>query len=215
MPAVLSDNVKVLRRQDFSLVSSCRFRSQKEASTEFSNSKLVNVCEDVDVGVGVEGCPSRNIGPRPIIPFHIRLENYRNVRKKIFNEEPRISRSTKRIQQFWKKVKKFKKDFAISVLGRPGDVRPYAEVVLLGKNVIGLLDTGASVSCLGSQAALEFLSSNIPYKKLHTTVNTADGKPQHISGVFTTDIVFRGKSLPLTIYVVPNLSQNLILGIDF
>ncbi|XP_059222537.1 uncharacterized protein K02A2.6-like [Stomoxys calcitrans] len=119
------------------------------------------------------------------------------------------------MRKFWKIVKNLKRDFSVSVLERPGDVRPYAEVRLLDRNVIGLLDTGASVTCLGAQAAIDFLGSQIPYKKLNTTVNTADGKPQRIAGVFTTEVVFRNKSEPITIYVVPNLSQDLILGIDF
>lgn len=67
----------------------------------------------------------------------------------------------------------------------------------------------------GSQAAVEFLGSSSPYKKLSTIIKTADGKPQTIAGVFTTDIIFRGNSHPITIYIVPNLSQDLILGIDF
>lgn len=159
-------------------------------------------------------CPTTT-GPRPIIPFHVRLKNYLKVRDRIFNEEPRVARSSKRMRKFWKIVKNLKRNFSVSVLERPGDVRPYAEVRLLDRNVIGLLDTGASVTCLGAQAAIDFLGSQIPYKKLNTTVNTADGKPQRIAGVFTTEVVFRNKSEPITIYVVPNLSQDLILGIDF
>lgn len=119
------------------------------------------------------------------------------------------------MRNFWKKVKAVKKLFAVSVINRPGDVRPYAEVQLLNKNMIGLLDTGASVSCLGSQAARNILVSNEKVRRFNTSVNTADGKPQDVKGVLTTDIAFRGKVVPISLFIVPSLSQDLILGMDF
>lgn len=156
-----------------------------------------------------------NIGPRPLIPFHERLKNYYQVRGRIFNNKNKPSRSSLRIREFWRNVRCLKKTFSVSILDRPGDIRPYAEVQLLGKNMIGLLDTGASISCLGSQAASDFLTSMVPYKALNMSVKTADGKSQRVLGILDTEIVFRGKLASIKMYIVPTLSQNLILGIDF
>lgn len=66
--------------------SSARFIS---AECPAEDPKLLNVVVDVDVNV--DDSPSRNIGPRPLRPFHIHLENYRKARERIFNEEPRTS----------------------------------------------------------------------------------------------------------------------------
>ncbi|XP_059223172.1 uncharacterized protein LOC131996977 [Stomoxys calcitrans] len=206
LSTILTDHVKIFSRSNFPSDT----QPEETHNTEYSNKNY----DTQDNTVIQSTCPTTT-GPRPIIPFHVRLKNYLKVRDRIFNEEPRVARSSKRMRKFWKIVKNLKRNFSVSVLERPGDVRPYAEVRLLDRNVIGLLDTGASVTCLGAQAAIDFLGSQIPYKKLNTTVNTADGKPQRIAGVFTTEVVFRNKSEPITIYVVPNLSQDLILGIDF
>lgn len=155
------------------------------------------------------------MGPSLLVPFHERLRKYYEVKARIFQDEAYSKRSGRRMRTFWRKVKSCKKSFSVSVFDKPGDVRPYAEVLLLGKKFVGLLDTGASVSCLGSQAALEFLDSKVPFKKLGTTVKTADGKPQNVVGVLKTDITFQNKVLHILLYIVPSLSQNLILGMDF
>lgn len=55
-------------------------------------------------------------------------------------------------------------------------------------NFVGLLDTGASISCLGSSAAVNLMTLKTPVRKLNTTVKTADGKPQNIVGVLPTTI---------------------------
>lgn len=212
MSAVLADDVKNILYSTF-----CPDTIKNQSFQEVIHKEPLSVSNQDPNHVTIlsRSSSSSQIGPRPIIPFHVRLSNYNKIRERIFNEDPKITRSNARMRNFWKNVKLFRKNFNISILERPGDVRPYAEVRLLGKSMMGLLDTGASVTCLGSQAAIDFLSSQTPYKKLNTKVNTADGKPQNIVGVFTTEIVFREKSLPMTIYIVPSLSQNLILGIDF
>lgn len=151
----------------------------------------------------------------PLKPLHERLKLYYEALARIFGENSKPTRSSRRMKLFWKNVKSLRRNFSVSVLDRPGDVRPYAEVQLLNKKVIGLLDTGASVSCLGSQAAMDLLNSNEPFRKLNTSVRTADGKPQVVIGVLTTEVDFKGKILPLTLFIVPSLSQNLILGMDF
>lgn len=102
-----------------------------------------------------------------------------------------------------------------SIYDQPHDIRPYADIQIFGRTLTGLLDTGASVSCLGGDAAKEFLNSNIGFRKIRSGVKTADGKIQVVSGFIKTEIVFRGISKILTLYIVPNLSQNLYLGIDF
>lgn len=86
-----------------------------------------------------------------IKPFHVRLKEYREAKERIFGSKRVASRSANRMCQFWKKVRSFKMNCISSVLDKPSDVRPYAEVTLFGEKFLGLLDTGASLSCIGSK----------------------------------------------------------------
>ncbi|KAH8350098.1 hypothetical protein KR084_011774, partial [Drosophila pseudotakahashii] len=85
----------------------------------------------------------------------------------------------------------------------------------LGKNVSGLLDTGASISCIGGSLAKEIISDQSSLKPLRCAVKTADGQSQEIIGKLTTEVIFRNKMKEISFYIVPSLTQNLYLGIDF
>lgn len=93
---------------------------------------------------------------------------------------------------FWNKVKSFRKSCVSSVLDKPSDMRPYTEVVLFGENILGLLDTGASLSCIGSKVAKQYIESGRPYRKLNSVVKTADGRSQKIYGCVETLVSFKG-----------------------
>lgn len=149
-------------------------------------------------------------------PFHIRLAEYNAIRKRIFNELPfKHHRSNERMKSFWSKVKHTRRNLLSAVYDKPGDIRPYTEVLLFDKKIKGLLDTGASVSCLGAQVATDFLQSGQKFKKIRLAVKTADGRSQNVEGIVEANVTFRGESKPIIFYVVPNLAQNLYLGIDF
>lgn len=98
---------------------------------------------------------------------------------------------------------------------KPDCICRYASVILFGNNISGLLDTGASVSCLGSRVAQELLDSNADIKKIRIFIRTADGKDQSVFGCIKTDIIFRGVSKLICLYLVSNLSQDLCLGVGF
>ncbi|KAH8340311.1 hypothetical protein KR074_000319, partial [Drosophila pseudoananassae] len=87
--------------------------------------------------------------------------------------------------------------------------RPFAEVRLLGEIVLGLLETGAAVSCIGGSFAEKFIKSKADFKRKGTTVSTADGQRQQVVGQLTTDVEFKGLSKTHTFYLVLTLSQDL------
>jgi len=66
-------------------------------------------------------------------------------------ETPKLTpfRSQTRRKTFRKQIREEKKALLSAIVGKLGDYRPYAKVSVLRKNVIGLLNTGASVSCAG------------------------------------------------------------------
>lgn len=59
------------------------------------------------------------------------------------------------------------------------------------------------------------MDSEREFRKIKSVVRTVDGKSQDVLGFVETDITFRGEIRPLSLYIVPNLSLNLYLGIDF
>ena len=83
------------------------------------------------------------------------------------------------------------------------------------EEITGLLDSGASVSCLGLNA-LKFLNKlNLAYKPIDRTIFTADGSKQEIKGIVDVLITYEEKTKPIELYVVPSLNQELYLGVDF
>lgn len=151
----------------------------------------------------------------PFKPLHVRIREYNQARDRIFNDCGKKRKSALRMKTFWGRVKIFNRKLVSSILNRPSDVRPYAEVTLFGKRMLGLLDTGASITCIGSDAARNFLESGAPFKKLKSTVQTADGKGQNVVGYTKAFVTFRDSEMPITVFIVPGLDKDLFLGIDF
>ncbi|XP_023159122.1 uncharacterized protein LOC101459516 [Ceratitis capitata] len=141
-------------------------------------------------------------------------------RKKIFNTDNKSTtyrRSSDRCKHFWKRVKKNRKilnRLICSTEHKTFDIRPYAKITILDSEHLGLLDSGAQVSCLGSSLANDVCKQ----KKLrkHTiSICTADGKKQIVYGTIDLNVQFEDKNEVIKFFVVPSMSQNVILGVDF
>ncbi|XP_037899719.1 uncharacterized protein K02A2.6-like [Glossina fuscipes] len=119
------------------------------------------------------------------------------------------------MKKYWRSLKQLKFKLLSSIISNPTDIRPYARVTVFDEQVDGLLDTGASISCVGNALAERILQMNIPFKKMSSTVRTADGKQQKIVGSLKTLIKFKGIENSIELFIIPSLSQSLYLGIDF
>lgn len=93
-----------------------------------------------------------------VIPYETRLKIYNEHRNRIFGNTPgnlitrRKLRSALRHRQFWKRVKTLNTQSSASICSiklKSKDLRPYAEIFMLNGNRLGLLDSGAQVSCIG------------------------------------------------------------------
>lgn len=149
---------------------------------------------------------------------------YQKAKYRIFNEEilsenkSKVKRSTKRYREFWKKVLRNRKNICSAIISDKSkfDLRPFATIRIFDEDVVGMIDTGATVSCIASDYARKFLSEGKrPFQKFKVFLKTADGKEHATVGSVTTVISFRGKSEKQTFLIIPNLNQNLYLGIDF
>ncbi|KAH8320323.1 hypothetical protein KR067_013070, partial [Drosophila pandora] len=68
------------------------------------------------------------------------------------------------------------------------DTRPYAIVRVLDREVKGLMDTGAAMSCIGGRFAKEILGNGMPVRRVFSNVSTADCSKQNIVGRIKTGI---------------------------
>lgn len=163
---------------------------------------------------------------KPLIPYHERLLKYQEVRNRIFCEEFTLKaastksqkRDTKRLREFWKKVVSDRRALKLSIdsIERiDGDIRPYIKLELFGMNLLGLIDTGASITCISGLAARSFLDKDIPYKRLNEFVTAAGGKRYHVLGYLYTSVKFHGLQEKIRVYIIPDLKQDLYLGFDF
>ncbi|XP_067614213.1 uncharacterized protein PIP4K isoform X3 [Eurosta solidaginis] len=157
----------------------------------------------------------------PLKPLHERIRNYIEARNRIFQDrsEPNKSsiktkRSTLRLRRFWKAIKDRKKVLISSILNEE-DARYYAKVKLLDREMFGLLNTGANISCIGSSLAKEDLLNLSEFRKFKSNVKTADRKSQTITGYLDINIEYKAKIKRIKLYIIPSISQNLILGNDF
>lgn len=99
---------------------------------------------------------------------------------------------------------------------RREDPRLFLDVRIFGKVVKALLDSGASRTVLGKNglSILEKFPARLTPVYNHY-VETADSQRHLISGIVTLPISLEGRTKELQVLVVPNLEQNLILGVDF
>lgn len=128
-----------------------------------------------------------------------------------------VNKRLLRINSYWKNRREFLKVCESAVVTDPyeNDPRPYATIKIGGKVLIGLLDSGATVSILGKNS-LELLDHLcVPYQRQSGSVSTADGTPNQIIGVVKLEVEFATKLKTITFCIVPSLSEEIYLGVDF
>lgn len=96
-----------------------------------------------------------------------------------------------------------------------GDERPYLTVSLFGVKFLGLLDTGASRTILGSAGWQRLSRLGIETRGRAMTVKLADGSTCVSPGTITAVVKLRDVEKVLNILVVPDVTTELILGTDF
>lgn len=100
--------------------------------------------------------------------------------------------------------------------GIPIDSRPFATVSINGSHLVGLLDSGATISCFGRNGKERVEQLGLQLKSVsQSDVLTADGTPQRVLGWVEVEVKYGGKNKVIRLYIIPSLSQDLYLGIDF
>nr|CAH7757845.1 unnamed protein product [Callosobruchus chinensis] len=101
-------------------------------------------------------------------------------------------------------------------VSKANDNRPYLSVCIDNENITALLDSGSNANILGSSGLylLRKLNLNIDYNTA-LQLTTADGQIQNTLGFVYLPITFNGEDCKIKVLVVPSISHQLILGIDF
>ena len=78
-----------------------------------------------------------------------------------------------------------------------------------------LLDSGANVSVLGKQS-LDFIKKyNVQLTKFKSNILTANGSKNEVLGFCSLPVTFKGVTKSIIFYIVPTLSQEGYLGVNF
>lgn len=153
--------------------------------------------------------------------FHERLTAYYKARDRIFNETlsvPSISKVSPKILKLRSnhRIKKTNlKTVESSVINELGDDRPYLKVKIGDTEIIGLVDSGCNIVCLGEGSLKLLRSLNISYTPLESSLKTAGGNSKPVLGFIKQSISFNKSTQEFTIFVCPDLQQQLYLGTNF
>lgn len=130
------------------------------------------------------------------------------------------SNSSKEWQQWLGVVKKFfsRSDGEICpvLVNKNNDNRAYIRISILDNLFVGLLDSGANRTVINSEFSDILMSIGLRGTRIKRfQVATADGASHDVKEVFDMPVVLDGQFKVIPAIVMPQLSQQLILGKDF
>lgn len=128
---------------------------------------------------------------------------------------PKFKSVRPRCLNYWAKREKLKFLVAEECIDESVDNRPYTDVIIADTKIRGLLDSGATISVLGSECHKILETGIHKVHKIHSQLETASGQKQRVVGYIYVPISFNGKTKMITLFLVPSLKQKLYLGIDF
>ena len=116
-----------------------------------------------------------------------------------------------------RKLKNKLKNVTISALvSQKGDKRVYASTEVGGMEVLALLDSGASASCIGKGGEKLLKGRENLIKPIKSQgVRTADGAETPVTGTILLSVTWDGENKNLEFLIVPALTQEVYFGIDF
>lgn len=150
-------------------------------------------------------------------PLHKKIELYNIRRKQIGLDEITFPKKSKAIRARirYKKRRLERKIIASTLLEKQEDIRPYASIILLGKSLKGLLDSGASISVLGNSSMELLKECKGDYLPYNSNVKVASGESQKIIGKILCPVTYKNITKKINFYIAPSLSQEVYLGVNF
>lgn len=97
-----------------------------------------------------------------------------------------------------------------------GDKRPYVQINVLGVTIMGLLDSGATHTILGSPGINLFQQLGLKIRKdTYSRCTVANGTRSNILGTVSIPIELEGRTRIIDAVAVPDVKHTIILGVDF
>ena len=97
----------------------------------------------------------------------------------------------------------------------PQDNRPFVKVSICKKEFVGLLDSGAQISVVGTDLQFLLKDNTIQKKSVNAVLKTADGTQYVINQSIIIPIIYNSVLKHLEVLFAPSISHSIILGIDF
>lgn len=101
------------------------------------------------------------------------------------------------------------------IINTEDDNRPHAGITVLGKQLTGLLDSGANCSLLGGKHLKIIEELKLTKGKVLGGVQTADGTKHDITEFVNLPIAYNGRNETLPVLLVPSMPSCVILGMNF
>lgn len=95
------------------------------------------------------------------------------------------------------------------------DDRPFVKVEILGIPRVGLLDSGANRTVLGSGANFLIKACKLTIQPVNIDITTASGQNLEVVGCVELPITFGSVTKIVSALVIPSVKRGLILGSDF
>ncbi|XP_059221494.1 uncharacterized protein LOC131996064 [Stomoxys calcitrans] len=149
---------------------------------------------------------------RELKPLHVRIKEYKEARTRIFGT---VSNKIRKARERYKARKRLRQHIAAATLYEGEDTRFYTKISINGQPIEGLLDSGATVSCLGKGCEDFVDKAGLEVSPFVSVIQTADGTPHRIKGRVSAAINFNKRECAVTFYLVPSLRRELFLGVDF
>lgn len=120
----------------------------------------------------------------------------------------------KKARERYKSRKRIRAEIASAILYEGDDTRPYTKLTINGQELEELLESVATVSCLGKDCLNFVETAGLNIINFLSFIKTADGSPHRIVGKVYTMVNFNRQKKPITLYLMPSLSRELFLGVD-
>lgn len=95
------------------------------------------------------------------------------------------------------------------------DNRIFVEFLIKDRTYSGLLDTGANLSVIGNDYHNHLSDLGFKIETTHWTAKCANGSQVRTIGTMSIPVNFKDKTWDITFMVIPEISDNFILGMDF
>ncbi|XP_071055108.1 uncharacterized protein [Onthophagus taurus] len=95
------------------------------------------------------------------------------------------------------------------------DERPYLTVSVLGRKIVGLLDSGANQTGAGLWGITFIKEMGLPIHPTNKRITVANDESCSVEGVVSLPMELQGRGKIVEVLLVPGLRHELILGTDF